>query len=103
MKKVTIQEAINALDHLDDYAKMAISVDPIGPREVIENFIKQTANNKQKADKLKLKGEFETMLILTFPDIEWNFRWDSKNQDYFSREMAWHFFCYIKGRYHNDV
>lgn len=42
IKTVTKEEALEALDSIDDLARMDIGVDPIGPRTVLENFLKQT-------------------------------------------------------------
>ena len=39
---VSREQAREALDALDDYAKMSISVDPIGPRKVLERFIAES-------------------------------------------------------------
>lgn len=36
---VTTEQALEALDDMDDYAKMDIGVDPIGPRETLRKFI----------------------------------------------------------------
>jgi hypothetical protein len=47
-KQVTEAQALEALDNLDDYAKMAISVDPVGPREILHRFIEQ--NNQPPAE-----------------------------------------------------
>lgn len=41
MTAVTVKEAETALDNLDDYAKMAVGIDPIGARETLAKFIKQ--------------------------------------------------------------
>ncbi len=38
---ITQQEALEALDSLDDYARMEIGVDAMGPRTVLERFIRQ--------------------------------------------------------------
>lgn len=40
---VTTEQALEALDNMDDYAGMDIGVDPIGPRETLERFIRQAA------------------------------------------------------------
>ena len=38
---VTHDQALVALESMDDYAKMSISVDPIGPRKTLERYIEQ--------------------------------------------------------------
>lgn len=38
---VSHEEAAKALDSLDDYARMPLGVDAVGPRELLEKYIKQ--------------------------------------------------------------
>ena len=42
-KDVSVQAAREALDSLDDYARMGVGVDAHGPRGMLERFIAQTA------------------------------------------------------------
>ena len=46
-QEVTDVDAAEALDNMDDYARMS-NIDAIGPRQVLENYIKQTVCLKQQ-------------------------------------------------------
>ena len=39
----TKEQTLEALDAMDDYARMEAGVDPIGPREALRKFIEQSA------------------------------------------------------------
>lgn len=41
LKPVAKEQALQALDDLDDYARMEASVDAFGPRECLRLFIEQ--------------------------------------------------------------
>jgi hypothetical protein len=49
-------------------------------------------------EKLKQKAAFEQMLILNYPDVQWNFKWDGKEGVYLSRDISWMFYCYRAGQ-----
>jgi len=49
MSKVTIPQALAALDDMDDYCRMATGVDPIGPRKVLEQFIRETVADQLRS------------------------------------------------------
>lgn len=41
MNRDDFRQARNALDSMDDYARMNVGVDPYGPRTVLEDFIRK--------------------------------------------------------------
>ena len=43
--EVSIEEAIEALESIDDCARMDIGVNPIGPYKVLKSFIEQYRND----------------------------------------------------------
>ena len=47
-KTVTWQQACDAVEDLDDYARMTVGVDPIGPRETLYRFIEQQKNEIER-------------------------------------------------------
>lgn len=47
-RRIDVEEALNALEHMDDFARMA-DIDPIGPRNILLTFIEQVRNDR--ADK----------------------------------------------------
>ena len=47
-KLVTQQDARDALDSLDDFARMDCGVDAVGPRGVLERFIEQAGVQKDE-------------------------------------------------------
>jgi len=60
-RQLTGEDAIEALDNLDDYAKMEVSIDPIGARHTLEQYIKEAEELiKYQAHQLKL---LETIVI----------------------------------------
>jgi len=44
-RRIDIDEALSALDHMDDFARMA-DIDPIGPRNILLTFIEQVRNDR---------------------------------------------------------
>lgn len=42
--KITIEQAKTALDNLDDYARMDVGVNAMGPRGVLKRFIEEAAS-----------------------------------------------------------
>lgn len=52
--RVTVEQAREALDDMDDYARMSIGVDAKGPREVLERFI---ANYERVVAELRAEVE----------------------------------------------
>jgi len=46
---VTREQALEALESLDDFARMNVSVDPVGPRETLRRFIESAALAQQEA------------------------------------------------------
>jgi hypothetical protein len=40
------QQALEALDSMDDFARMTLGVDAAGPREVLRRYIESTAAEK---------------------------------------------------------
>jgi ribulose bisphosphate carboxylase small subunit len=42
-EKVTKEDALEALDNIDDYARMA-GIDPIGPYKVLKDFIEKNSS-----------------------------------------------------------
>ena len=47
---VTVADAIRALDDLDDFARMTVSVEPEGAIRTILNFIKQRSTPDELTD-----------------------------------------------------
>lgn len=45
---ITKQQALEALDNLDDYARMDVGVDAIGSRRVLREYIEQSAKEIEK-------------------------------------------------------
>lgn len=43
-KIVTTEEALEALENMDDYARMNVGVNPFGPYDVLKKFIEQNHN-----------------------------------------------------------
>ena len=68
MKLVTVEHAREALESMDDYARMDVGVDASGPREVLERFIAEhervvaelrALSVTMKADAIELRREGE--------------------------------------------
>ena len=62
--KVTIKQALEATNSLDDYARMEVGVDPVGPRECLITFVNQyeqlrAENNRLKAELAEAKKDAE--------------------------------------------
>lgn len=57
----TRKQALEALDDLDDYARMA-NIDPIGPRELLESFIKNAISESELAAIKEGGAEIENSL-----------------------------------------
>ena len=49
---ITIEQALEAIDNLDDYARMETGVDPIGPRECLISFVSQYEQLRAENDAL---------------------------------------------------
>lgn len=59
---ITKEQALEALDSLDDYARMDVSVDAYGPRRVLEQYIEQRDSEFQrKFDQIKLDCLLESL------------------------------------------
>jgi hypothetical protein len=58
---VTWQQAADAIDNLDDYARMMVGVDPSGPRETLYRFLEQA--KAALASKVQPKGTAEPALL----------------------------------------
>ena len=52
---ITNEQALEAIDNMDDYARMGVSVDPIGPRETLIEFVQQAI--QLRAENAHLKAE----------------------------------------------
>jgi len=48
LNKITVEEALRALDDMDDYARMTTGVDAYGPRECLRRFIMQSQSQSPK-------------------------------------------------------
>lgn len=44
--EVSIEDALEALEEMDDYARMEIGVEPFGPYKVLKTFIEQYRNDE---------------------------------------------------------
>lgn len=49
---ITKEQALTALDNMDDYAKMSTSIDPVGARKTLELYILEEEQRREEADKL---------------------------------------------------
>lgn len=49
-RSISVAEASDALDALDDYSRMNTGVDAIGPRSVLEMFIRQVGEERKVRD-----------------------------------------------------
>lgn len=47
--KVSVEDALEALESMDDFARMDISVTPIGPYSVLHKFIDQVVREREEA------------------------------------------------------
>ena len=54
---ITEKQALETIDNLDDYARMEIGVDPIGPREALEQFVKQYEQLRAENEALRKDAE----------------------------------------------
>lgn len=50
---ITVEQALEAIDNLDDYARMETGVDPIGPRECLISFVSQYEQLRAENEELK--------------------------------------------------
>lgn len=50
---ITVEQALEAIDNLDDYARMETGVDPIGPRECLISFVSQYEQLRSENGQLK--------------------------------------------------
>lgn len=56
---ITKEQALTALDNMDDYAKMSTSIDPVGARKTLELYILQEEERAEDATKLYEMGTKE--------------------------------------------
>lgn len=50
-KSVTDAQAVEAIESLDDYARMMVGVDPAGPRECLYRYLEQTKLDRAEAER----------------------------------------------------
>lgn len=50
---ITVEQALEAIDNLDDYARMNVGVDAVGPRGVLVSFCSQSAQLRAENERLK--------------------------------------------------
>ena len=60
---ITIEQALEAIDNLDDYARMDAGVDAVGPRELLVSFVSQSAQVHAENEDLKRRLEFAEAVI----------------------------------------
>ena len=60
---ITVEQALEAIDNLDDYARMETGVDPIGPRECLISFVSQYEQLRAENEELKRRLEFAEAVI----------------------------------------
>ena len=60
---ITIEQALEAIDNLDDYARMDTGVDAVGPRELLVSFVSQSAQLRAENEDLKRRLEFAEAVI----------------------------------------
>lgn len=60
---ITVEQALEAIDNLDDYARMETGVDPIGPRECLISFVSQY--EQLRAENKRLNKQINSYKMLT--------------------------------------
>lgn len=50
---IAVEQALEAIDNLDDYARMDVGVDAVGPRELLISFVSQSAQLRAENERLK--------------------------------------------------
>ena len=62
--KVTIKQALEATNSLDDYARMEAGVDPVGPRECLITFVSQYDQLRVENERLKVElAEWKATIV----------------------------------------
>ena len=61
---ITIEQALEAIDNLDDYARMDAGVDAVGPRELLVSFVSQHEQFLAENERMK------TVPTMTVMDIQ---------------------------------
>ena len=57
-----LEAAREALDSMDDFARMEVSIDPVGPRKVLEDFIEAAAELARSVEDADIaKGSMDSM------------------------------------------
>lgn len=68
--EVTWQQAADAIDDLDDFARMMVGVDPTGPRETLYRYLEQTKAALAVADQAPTEGDGREALFQALRDTQ---------------------------------